>query len=119
MKLALRTILTELDKPEAAALQWIRPTQAVYKLCQSALEVSSIAQITQLMLGLESTETLCAQCVIEEAQSSGPDFYLTDLVKYVSKLKKIMETLRAYERVETPADKMAYLVSTVENLSKV
>ncbi len=119
--LALRTLVTEMEKPEAASLQHAAETLAVYKLSQSALNASSITQITQLMVSVENCETICADCVLNETNRAklDHDFFLANMVRWLTKMKMVIEILRSYERVDTPADKLAYLVSAVERLSKL
>ncbi len=78
----------------------------MYRLCQTALEVNSIAQITELLLPLRDIQ----------AQPAG---FFDGLTHAMNSLHAVADALYAYERVESSRDKLSYLVSAVERLGRV
>jgi hypothetical protein len=80
---------------------------AIYRLCQRALEAGTIAQITGLEIGDRRLE-------IEDSRSQSlisnlPTHVFADLARALAELGAVVEALRAYERVDSSQDKLAYL----------
>jgi AAA domain-containing protein len=98
----LRTLITHLD-PGAGELIDGAPA-ALYGLCTRALEASTVAEIGELLPQLSG------------AAHAG---YLAGLAQALSELHEAASALRAYERVDTPQDRLAYLAAAVERLSRV
>jgi putative methionine-R-sulfoxide reductase with GAF domain len=103
----LRTLTKELERPSTAGWQSAAEALVVYRLCQSAIEVKSISQITQLdwRILLDNPDL-----------SNSP---LAAVVQALAEFHPVTELLMAYERVNTLADKVAYLVGAVERLRHV
>jgi hypothetical protein len=102
LPVGLRTLteaLASLNADEAREL---------YLLCQRALDANSIPQITALLDDLPGGRGA------EEARSGAP---VAALAQGLGELRPAAEGLRAYERVDSPQDKLAYLASAVERLS--
>ncbi len=96
---------------------------SISRLCQAALEVKSIAQITQLLPFLQSQAEEKAD---EEKHAAQSPTAITTVREPFQTLPRAMrhlytaaEALRAYERVEASRDKLSYLVSAVERLRHV
>lgn len=97
LALGLRQLIQHSDDPVSEAL---------FQLCQRALDSNSIPTIVER--GLE----------IKETKFSDPAYFLP-LIHGLRELGTAAEALHAYERVDTAQDKLAYLASAVERLSHV
>jgi GAF domain-containing protein len=82
---------------------------AIYRLCQRALEAGTIAQIAELEIGNGNLQSLV---------SNRPTCVFADLARALAELGAVVEAMRAYERVDSSQDKLAYLASAVERLSR-
>lgn len=96
---------------------------AISRLCQAALDVKSIAQISQLLPFLQAQ---AKKEVDEESRAEQSPTAITAirepfqaLPQAIDHLHAAAEALRAYERVESSRDKLSYLVSAVERLRHV
>lgn len=105
-QVGLRTLITQLVQPESSRWQAAGEALELYRLCQSAIDANSIAQITGEK-GLPS-----------EPLPATPAF-LHDLDQMLRELQIVVNILRAYERVDTSQDKLAYLASAVDRLRHV
>ena len=134
LAVGVRTLIGVLDSPASAEWHGRTEAQAIYRLCQSALEASSVAQVLDLIPAL-------GQCVPEtdddgsidspdaslstepSLQGTAPDptidHCLGDLMGALGTLQPVTEALYAVQRVATPQDKLAYLASAVERLGHV
>lgn len=107
------------QEPPSTGLHYAAEALSIYQLCQKALLVNSIAQITQLLPSLrdkgvereESTEQQAATTVVTQP--------FQGLVRALGGLHPVAEALYAYERMDTSQDKLAYLASAVERLRRV
>lgn len=102
LPIGLRTLTEQLERPSTATWQGAAEALAIYQFCQLAVEAATISQITQLDL----------QRVMANTTTTGTP--LAALVQVLAELQSVIEALVAYERVNTSADKLAYLVSAVE-----
>ncbi|RPI31446.1 MAG: hypothetical protein EHM70_11505 [Chloroflexota bacterium] len=95
----------------------------IYRLAQSAIDVNSIAQITVLLPELgEKGSGNTGMLLNGEVYCIAPlpaDNFLAGLVNAMTELHSVADALRAYERVDTSQDKLAYLASAVERLRHV
>jgi hypothetical protein len=111
VSLGLRTLITQLVQPEAEAWEHAKTALPVYQGCQLALEANSILQIIQSQGGEER---------VVPAISDAPfPAFLLDVDRALKELNTVAEALRAYERVDTAQDKLAYLASAVDRLRHV
>ena len=97
--------------PDAQPANWRGRARAlaIYRLCQRALEAGTIAQIAELEIGNGNLQSLI---------SNLPTHVFADLARALAELSAVVEALRAYERVDSAQDKLAYLASAVERLSR-
>jgi hypothetical protein len=102
----LRALLTHLQPAEDEPIEGAAAALALYDLCARALDASSVAAIAELLP--ELPEPGRAQV--------GP---LAGLAQALGELHEAAGALRAYERVDTPQDRLAYLAAAVERLSRV
>jgi len=86
---------------------------ALYQLCAQALDAASIAEITELLPRLPEPEGP------EVGEDRQPGDFLADLQRALAKLHPVAAALRAYERVDTTQDRLAYLAGAVERLSRL
>jgi GAF domain-containing protein len=115
LPVGLRTLTGQLSDRGAEGWQYAAETLGTYRLCQAALDASSIAQVTQLLPSLQGGEEGERQAE-GRAQQPAP---LRDLARSLNGLHAVAEALHAYERVDTSRDKLAYLASAVEQLRRV
>jgi GAF domain-containing protein len=99
----------------------------VYRLCESALEVGSITQITELLPPLRGRQALTTPICNartdnardgDEDRANENDF-LTGLASSMAQLQSVADTLHTVERVDATEDKLTYLASAVEGLARV
>ncbi|HNB52363.1 MAG TPA: GAF domain-containing protein, partial [Anaerolineales bacterium] len=107
LPVGLRILSRQISSPSTPGQTTLAQVQQIYEICQLSVEVHTISQITQFDYSP----------LVE--LFSPPDFPLLPLANALSKLKKITETLSAYERVSTLQDKLGYLVSAVERLRQL
>ncbi|MCP5095840.1 MAG: GAF domain-containing protein [Chloroflexi bacterium] len=105
MRVGLRHILSELEAPILSDWSEVKPAKEIYRLCQHAFDVNGIDQITEL-----DFEPL-SPFVAAETET-------TSMVKALLGLKPTIDALNASERVDTDQDKIAYLVTAVEQLRR-
>lgn len=103
----VRNLLTALQDPQSASLPYQMWACGIYDFIQKALEVTAIADIADLRLPQDYRMPV------------NPDDlgFLLPLGKGLLELHPAILALRAYERVDAPPDKLAYLVSAVERLN--
>jgi len=114
LPVGLRNIIVQLISPESS--QWRGATEALalYRRCHTALEANCIAQITgDKSLGDKNTTDARAPL-----PASFPAF-LADLNAALAQFQPVVAALSAYERVDTPQDKLAYLAGAVERLRHI
>ncbi len=112
LHVGLRELTTQLASLAAKAMPDASAALGLYQLCQQALEANSIPQIIELLPALQQQNN-------KTAKQQGDDSPLLDLSRVLTELIPTTEALYAYERVDTPQDKLAYLVSAVERLGHV
>jgi hypothetical protein len=132
LPLGLRTLVTSLPGLAQTGLHGAAQALAVYRACQAALEANSISQILEVRWQAadvpppslpgagspaQESQHLPAEPAAEFA-SPAPDF-LDELANTLALLEPVANALRAYERVDTSQDKLAYLASAVERLRHV
>jgi HAMP domain-containing protein len=105
MRVGLRQILAELAQPAASKWVEIEAAKTVYQLCQAAFSVNGIDHITELDFG-----TL--QQFTQADARTGP------FLNVLQSMEKTIEAIYASERVDTDQDKIAYLVTAVEQLRR-
>src|SRR5258708_22766614 len=66
----------------------------------------------------EGLEKCGVGAALQATDNAVPPF-LTELRDSLAELRGVAETLHAFERVDTSQDKLAYLVSAVERLSRI
>jgi len=131
LPIGLRTLISQLeisrsstdDAPEA----WFAAAEslAIYRVCQVALDVNAIAQITGLLPRLgaledaggaaEGVENAAAPATVLLPSPSQAS-YLVALARSLAELRPVAERLHAYERVDTREDKLFYLAQAIECL---
>jgi len=113
---------------EENALRWNEESEglraealAIYQLCQTALDAGSIPRITQLLpsFALQPFDAFGRTELSIFSGIAGGAEGIEGLSKALVELQTVVETLRAYERVESSGDKLAYLVSAVDQLRRV
>ena len=113
LPVGLRSLTEHLALPDATTIQHAPEALVLYQLCQQALEVNSIPQITELL------------SMLPPQKSSGitnptdADAFLGQLTSALAGLRPAADALHAYQRVDASQDKLAYLASAVERLSHV
>ncbi|MFM8319626.1 MAG: AAA family ATPase, partial [Chloroflexota bacterium] len=106
---SLQAMTSTLELDPAARHEHTRAAQ-VYRACLQAYEASSIHQIMDFEGLLHPADA---------APAGLPPGYLDGLVSVLADLHPVAEALHASERVDTPADKLAYLASAVNGLRHV
>lgn len=132
LPLGLRTLIKQLGEPPTSSWAGAYEALILYRLGQDALAAHTPAQITELLPGFQAGIESCmaVQAVSKISKISNAAHPLSDNVENVPPflidlrnsmidLRGVAETLHAYERVDTAQDKLAYLVSAVERLSRV
>jgi hypothetical protein len=115
----LRTIILQLVQPEAANWHWAAEALEIYRRCQARIEVGSIAQITGTKGIGDDEASLRMDIGDTSTPASSTPYPFVDLERALAEIKPVSEALRAYERVDTAQDKLAYLASAVERLRHV
>jgi len=105
LPLGLRHLIAHLDSREAENVQGAARALTLYRLAQEALQANSIPRITELLPRLR------------EQAETGAEF-LAGLAHDFGELRVAAEALHAYERVDTAQDKLAYLTSAIERLTR-
>jgi GAF domain-containing protein len=95
--------------PRSVVVEGAVEALAIYRLCQWALEAGTLAQIAELEIGNGNLQSLIPNL---------PTHVFADLARALAELGAVVEALRAYERVDSSQDKLAYLASAVERLSR-
>lgn len=114
LPVGLRTLIAQLEDPSAGDLHATKAL-ATYRLCQTALDANSIAQITLLLPSLPDEKEKEARPTAATTVTSP----FQALTQALSGLRPVAEALYAYERMDTSRDKLAYLASAVERLRRV
>jgi len=121
--LGLRTLIARLETAPVRDWSGARETMTLYRLAQRAVGVQTIGQITELVPGFEEEIKACG---VTFAADKLPDVsaivvpsFLEPFKAALGDLACISDTLRSYERVDTTHDKLSYLVSALERLSRV
>ncbi|MBN1177602.1 MAG: GAF domain-containing protein [Anaerolineae bacterium] len=107
LPVGIRMIVAQLEALPEAASEMVGDTLGLYRLGYAALQADSISQIIQLDFRLPH--------VAAHAQEHSDD----ELFHSLEMLHQVAEALRAYERVDTTRDQLAYLASAVERLQRV
>jgi hypothetical protein len=110
LALGLHTLTDELQIAVAAVHPpWQGATEALalYELCQAALQVSAVPQITNLLQTLRVSKTLRVLP------------FLADLAAALAKLQPIGTALCTYEQASLPEEKQFYLVQALDGLSRL
>jgi hypothetical protein len=102
-----------------ADLRYAAEALTIYRLCQKALQVNSIAQITQLLPALQDRKEKGGEGAERQAAATVMTKPFQALSQALAGLHPVAEALYAYERMDTSRDKLAYLASTVERLRRV
>ncbi len=90
----------------------------MYRLCLQAYEANSIAQISEIeLLGGHDTDSMRETVILLAQDIESP--LLNGLRNALHELHPVLETLHAYERVDSSHDKLAYLASAVNQLRHV
>ncbi len=106
LPLGLRHLIAHLDSREADNVTGAAHALTLYRLAQDAWQANSIAGITELLPRLR-----------EVAETK--DDFIAGLARNLGELRVVAEALHAYERVDTAQDKLAYLTSAIERLTRV
>lgn len=142
LPVGLRTLITTLDSAMAAQLDgatladsvsaaellawpdytFIGSQEAllIYRFAQAAIEANSLPAIVELGTTTWSSKSGGS---ITDPKITTPAManttFLADLQRGFEELRPVVEALRAYERVDMAADKLAYLASAIERLRRV
>jgi GAF domain-containing protein len=144
LPLGLRTLIKQLEQPPTSSWAGAREALILYRLSQVALNAQTATQITELLPGMQEGIAECDAEVLGGIQTNAaqPNFVMLDtdgpmanqspdgqplilpdflfgLKSALDELQGVAETLYAFERVDTSSDKLAFLVSTVERLSRI
>ncbi len=107
---ALSAMVRSLElQPEA--LQEMECALRLYRLCLQAYDANTIPQI----MDFEAVGEYKGGAPADDCVSAYPE-YLAGLFNVLKEMHPVAEALHASERVDTPADKLAYLASAVNNL---
>ncbi len=110
---------TAQQEPPSNGLHYAAQALSTYQLCQKALQVSSIPQITQLLASLRDRREAEGGQTAPQAGTTVTTRPLQALGQALAGLHPVAEALYAYERMDTSRDKLAYLASAVERLRRV
>jgi hypothetical protein len=112
LPVGLRLLMAQLDQSVASGetLQAAVEAREVVRISQAALEASSIPQITAWAANQTPEQP------VPPAPGAPPLF---KLYRALGELLAAANALRAYERMDTPQDKLAYLAGAVERLGRV
>jgi hypothetical protein len=124
--LGLRTLVTQLDTEPTHKWPGARETMALYRLAQKAIAVQTVGQINELLSGIEDEIKACGvDCNCDKPDKPAQisrivvPAFLSSLKTALADLESIAGTLHSYERVDTAHDKLTYLISALEQLSRV
>jgi hypothetical protein len=106
LTIGLRTLTIQLEQPPANLWQESAAALFVFRQCQAALTLDSIAQIEALVI-VRSSEQPVAGTVFEP------------LARTLAQLCPVVDAVRAYERITLAEDKLSYLVRAVEALGQL
>ena len=106
LAVGLRRLRTGLELPEAKSLQNYDEAVGLYGLCQQAIDVASIRAITELLPSMRAFQS-----------KVDADSIWTGLTGVLNDLIPVVESLHAYERVDTAQDRQTYLIGASERLS--
>ncbi|MCB9101046.1 MAG: AAA family ATPase [Anaerolineales bacterium] len=124
LTVGLRTLVKQLEagltSPEPPGQPWREAEEAlvIYRLCQAALEVETIAAITAWQFFDQANDLAATGLVAPPELGATQPHFLSDLVNSLAKLQPVVEALRAYEQVETSDDKLFYLARAIEQLGR-
>lgn len=113
LPIGLRTLITQLKEYQQNG-SGSSDNAAVLHLVQlnlDAYEANSIAQITDW--GTHLPQNQDKDWIYENAP------HLADIFETLEALCEVVQSLQAYERLEAPEDKLAYLVAAVERLGRL
>jgi GAF domain-containing protein len=112
LPVGLRTLAVQLDQIVTSGenLEAAAEAREVVRICQAALEASSIPQITAWAAGQ------LPESAVVKMPGAPPLF---KLYRALSELLAAAKALRAYEHMDAPQDKLAYLAGAVERLGRV
>jgi GAF domain-containing protein len=99
----LRALIVRLESGAIDGLQHADEALAVYRLCQAALDASSVAHIAQFLPRLRELEAGSVELV-------------HCLARVLTEFRAAAEALHACERLDTSQDKLAYVACAVERL---
>ncbi|MBN1953601.1 MAG: AAA family ATPase [Anaerolineae bacterium] len=105
LPVALRTLIAQL---ESSAVQYAEEALQAYRLCQQALDASTVAQIVRFVPAL-----------LKREKPADKEVFLGGLSYALIEAQSVAEALHAYERVDTGQDKLAYLASAIDRLRRV
>ena len=106
LPVGLRHLLSGLGMREAQSLHHAAEAAELYSICQGAIEAASVSTITGLLPALQAL-----------GNSTGAGKPFGDLKGALKGLVAVVQSLHAYERVDTTQDRRSYLVSAVERLA--
>ena len=127
LPVGLRLLTNQLQQavtsPKDSIDCWFGAPEAlvVYRLCQMALEVDSIPQITLLSPLLQEqglSATVSSISIADGWSNREQESFLVELGYALGQLQPILEALHAFERVETSEDKLFYLARAIEQLGR-
>jgi HAMP domain-containing protein len=106
LPVGLRHLQSGLEMAEARSLLHRGEAASMYSICQRALAATSLRAMTELLPVMQ----------VVQAENGGVKL-LSGLAGSLKELALVLQSLHAYERVDTAQDQRAYLVSAVERLS--
>ncbi|MFZ6031268.1 MAG: AAA family ATPase [Chloroflexota bacterium] len=113
LPVGLRTLIAQLEE-NAKAGNASRDNPWVLKLirlCLSSLDANAITQVTDIGPLLLPDEQ------VNLIRQNAP--HLGDILDMFEGQREVINSLRAYERLDAPEDKLAYLAAAVERLSRL
>ncbi len=116
LPVGLGILIDNLQLPASESIAGRLDALRLYRLCREACAVGSIAQIVELV-GTGDWARMALQGTTEPTDKHPP--FLAGLQQPLAELKVVGDALRAAQRVDTPEDKLSYLGSAVDRLSRV
>ncbi|HSH81227.1 MAG TPA: AAA family ATPase [Herpetosiphonaceae bacterium] len=114
LPVGLRAVIDNLQLAEAEAIRGRTGALLIYGRCREAFEADSIAQIVELV-GSAARLRMAPGDPPDGADGHAP--FLAGLQQALVELEAAADTLRAAERVDTPADKLTYLAGALDRIN--
>jgi hypothetical protein len=113
LPVGLRTLITQLEENDktgdaSSDNRWVLH---LIRICLGSYEANSVTQITDLIANFPDD----AQVAFMRQHAP----HLGDILDTFDSLREVIGSLRAFERLDTPEDKLAYLAAAVERLSRL